>query len=74
MSIVMLLIWILIIGVVVGLVYYVVDALPVPEPLNKVIKIVAMVVGIVAIIMLLLQFVGAGPGMRLSEAEIHAIG
>jgi hypothetical protein len=48
------LITLLVIVLVVGLVYWVVDAMPVPQPLNKFIKIAAVVIGAIAIIYVLL--------------------
>jgi hypothetical protein len=53
-----LLIYLLIVGIVIGLVFYVVDAIPVPAPLGKMIKIVAIVLGCLVLIFLLLQLAG----------------
>jgi hypothetical protein len=60
-----LLIYLLVVCLVVGLIYYVVDALPVPAPLNKIVKIVAMVVGVLIVILALLQIAGVDTGMPL---------
>lgn len=49
------LVTILVIVLLVGLVYWLVDALPVPEPLNRFAKIAAIVIGAIAIILVLLQ-------------------
>jgi hypothetical protein len=54
------LIWLLIVGVIIGLVYYVADALPIPQPMNKIIKVAAMVVGCIIVIMMLMQLAGVG--------------
>lgn len=62
-SMVGVLITILIIGLVVGLVYYVCDALPIPDPLNRIIKIVAVVVGCLAVIFALLSLTGYDIGL-----------
>ena len=56
------LVWLLILMVVVGLVYYVADALPVPQPLNRFVKIAVMVIACVVLIILLLQLAGVGVG------------
>lgn len=50
-----LLIQLLIIGLAVGLVWWLLDYLPVPEPFNKVIKVVAIVVFFIYIIYMLLN-------------------
>ena len=52
------LIYLLVVGVIIGLVWYVCDALPVPHPLNKIIKIVSVVVGCIIIIYALLGITG----------------
>ena len=52
------LIYVLIIAVVVGLVWWVVDYLPVPEPLGKLVKILSIVIGVIAIIIVLLRLGG----------------
>ena len=49
------LVTILVIALIVGLVYYVVDIIPVPQPMNRFAKIAAMIIGIVAVILVLLQ-------------------
>jgi hypothetical protein len=52
------LIYILVVCLIVGLIYWVADALPIPQPLNKIVKIVAMVIGCVVIIFALLGMTG----------------
>ena len=53
-----LLIYLLVVALIVGLIFYVCDAIPVPQPLNKVVKIVAVVIGCLVIIMALLGLTG----------------
>jgi multisubunit Na+/H+ antiporter MnhB subunit len=48
------LITLLVIGLVVGLVWWVMDYLPVPEPFNKIIKLVCVVVFVIYVIYALL--------------------
>jgi hypothetical protein len=60
-----LLIGLLVIGLIVGLIWYVVDALPVPDPLGRIIKMVAVVVGVLAIILSLLQLGGYDVGIPM---------
>jgi hypothetical protein len=52
------LITLLIIAVVVGLIWWVLDYLPVPDPLNRIAKVVSMVIAIVFVIILLLRLAG----------------
>jgi len=59
------LIYLLIVCVVIGLVWWVVDYLPVPEPLNKLIKIVSIVIGVVIIIYALLGLAGMAPALKV---------
>lgn len=57
------LITLLVICIVVGIVWWLVDFVPVPEPLNKLIKVVAIVVAAIAIIYALLGLAGMAPGL-----------
>jgi hypothetical protein len=52
------LIYLLVIGLVIGLIWYVLDAIPVPDPLNRIIKIIIMVLACIVVILTLLQFAG----------------
>jgi len=52
------LIYLLVVCIVIGLVWWIVDYLPVPEPLNKLIKVVSIVIGMIIIIYALLSLVG----------------
>jgi hypothetical protein len=58
-----LIVYLLIIGVLLALVYYVLDAIPIPEPINRIVKIVIIVVACLVVIMLLLQLLGGGTGL-----------
>lgn len=55
------LVTLLIVAVVIGLIWWVCDYLPVPEPLNKMVKIISMVVGVIIVIYALLGLIGAAP-------------
>ena len=57
-----LVIWIIIIGVIIWLLLYLIQAIPLPEPFNRVARTVIMVVGVLIIILLLLEFAGIGTG------------
>ncbi|MET0653663.1 MAG: hypothetical protein ABWY63_14225 [Hyphomicrobiaceae bacterium] len=56
-----LLIYVVVVILVVGLVYWLVDAIPVPEPLNRIAKILIIVVGCLALIYALLGLSGNAP-------------
>lgn len=55
-----LIIYLLVLGIVVWLVFYVVDAIPLPEPLNRIVKLAVTVIVALVVILLLLQLVGVG--------------
>lgn len=57
------LVYLLVVCVVIGLVWWVVDYLPVPEPLNKLIKVVSIVIGAIVIIYALLGLAGQAPAL-----------
>lgn len=53
-----LLIYVLVIALVAGMIWWLVDYLPVPAPLNKVVKVVTVVIAFIAIIYVLLGLGG----------------
>lgn len=57
------LVYLLVVCVIIGLVWWIVDYLPVPEPLNKLIKVVTIVIGAIIIIYALLSIAGMGGGL-----------
>lgn len=57
-ALITLIIYLLILGLVVWLVNYVVDAIPLPEPLGRLAKVAVIVVAVLVVILLLLQVVG----------------
>lgn len=59
------LISLLIIGVIVGIIWWVVDYLPVPPPLNRLIKILSIVIGAIAVIYALLGLTGTVPPVSI---------
>ena len=65
MNLIALLIYLIVLCCIVGLVYYVINAIPVPDPLGRIIKIVVMVFACLVVILLLLQLVGMGPGINI---------
>jgi cytochrome c biogenesis protein CcdA len=61
-SLIYLVIYLIVIGIVVWLLIYLIDNVPLPEPFNRVARVIIMVVGVLIVILLLLQFVGAIDG------------
>jgi len=59
------LIYLLVVCIVIGLVWWIADWLPIPDPLNRLIKVVSIVVGVIAIIYVLLGIAGM-PVPRIS--------
>ena len=58
------LIYLLIVCIVIGVIWWMADWLPVPEPLNKLLKIVSIVIGVIVIIYALLGIAGMAPALR----------
>ena len=48
----------LVTALLVGLIWYVCDVLPVPQPLNKIVKLIAIIVGVLVIVFALLDLGG----------------
>jgi len=59
------LIYLLVVCIVIGLIWWIADYLPVPQPLNKLIKVVSIVIGVIIIIYALMS-IGSGTMPRLS--------
>ena len=57
-----LIIYLLILGILIALVYYVCDAIPLPAPINRIIKIAVVVIACLIVIILLLNLVGGVGG------------
>lgn len=57
------LVTLLVICIIIGIIWWVADFLPVPEPLNKLIKVVSVVVGCIAVIYVLMGIAGIGTGL-----------
>ena len=64
-TLVSLVIYLLVVGLIVWLLMFLIDYVPVPDPFNRVAKIIIMVVAVLIVIILLLGLVGEGPGLRL---------
>jgi len=63
MSILQAAIYILVVCGAAALIYWAVDKLGTPDPLNRIVKVLAMVVAIVVVVMVLLGLLGMGAAM-----------
>ena len=61
-SLIYLVLYLVVIGVIVWLLLYLIDAVPVPEPFHRVARVAIIVISVLIVIVLLLQFVGALSG------------
>lgn len=52
------LVWLLVICIVVSLVWWIADYMPFPPPLNKLAKMVSVVIGVIACIIVLMRLAG----------------
>lgn len=62
-SLITLLIYLLIVGIILWLALYIISVLPLPAPFNQVARVIIMVIGCLILILMLLNFVGLD-GMR----------
>ena len=53
-----LVIYLIVIGVIIWLLLYLIDAIPLPQPFHRVARTLIIAVGVLIVILLLLQFVG----------------
>lgn len=58
-----LVIYLIVIGIIVWLLLYLIDAIPLPEPFNRVARVCIIVLSVLIVILLLLQLVGTDVGM-----------
>jgi len=61
-SLITLVVYILVVGLIFWLLSYLLDVVALPEPFNRVVKVVLLVVGVLVVIALLLQFAGIADG------------
>ena len=66
-ALVNLIVYLLIVGILIWLVIYVVDAIPIPQPLNRIIRVAVVVVAALIVILLLLDLLGVGGGLTLPK-------
>ena len=63
------LIYMLVVFIIIGLVIWVLDYIPVPEPLNRIGKLIAIVIGVLVVIMVLLRLAGVDIGTSPGGCE-----
>ena len=64
-ALITLIVWLLVIGILYWIVIYVLDAIPIPDPPNRIIKIVLAVVLALVVLMALLDLLGVHTGVGL---------
>ena len=62
-SLVTLVIYLIVVGIIIWLLLYLIDVIPLPEPFHRVAKIAITVIGVLICILLLLQFIGIDSGV-----------
>ena len=71
-ALITLIVWLLVVGILYWIVVYVLDAIPIPDPPNRIIKIVLAVVLALAVLLMLLDLPGVHSGVtfpRLGTAQ-----
>ena len=66
-SLVHLFVYLIIVGCILGLLYYLITIVPIPEPFKGWLRILLIVIVVLALIFWLLSMVGGGPGLRLGK-------
>jgi FtsH-binding integral membrane protein len=65
MALLTLIIYLAVVGLLYWLIVYVIDAIPIPDPPARIIKIIAMVILVLIIISLLLNLLGLSTGLDM---------
>lgn len=66
-ALITLIVYLLVIGLLYWLVIYVLDAIPIPDPPNRIIKLALMVLLVLVVIVLLLNLIGVGAGVTVPK-------
>ena len=66
-ALITLIIWLLVVGILYWIVVYVLDAIPIPDPPNRIIKVVLAVVFALAILLYLLDILGVNTGVNMPK-------
>ena len=67
MSLITLIVWLCVIGLLYWLVIYVIDTIPIPDPPARIIKIVLMVLMVLVVIILMLNLIGVSTGVNMPK-------
>jgi hypothetical protein len=62
-----LIIFLLVVGILLALVWYVLDAIPIPQPINRIVKVAISVIAALVVILLLLQLIGVSTGVDVPK-------
>jgi hypothetical protein len=62
-ALITLIVWLLVVGILYWIVIYVLDAIPIPDPPNRIIKVVLAVVLALAVLLMLLDLMGVHSGV-----------
>lgn len=73
MAMVNVLVMILVVCVVLGLIYWVIGMLPLPEPFKQIVQVCTVVIGVLIVVLMLLALIGIGPGVRLGARALGAM-
>lgn len=68
-ALITLIIYLCVLGLLYWLIIYVLDTIPIPDPPNRIIKILLMVLMVVIVIVLLLNLIGAGGTISLPRLQ-----
>jgi hypothetical protein len=66
-----LIVWLLVVGILYLLLVWVLDSVPIPQPANRIIKLVAVVVICIIAILLLLNLIGMGGDLRMPQIKVQ---
>jgi hypothetical protein len=69
-ALITLIIWLLVVGILYWIVIYVLDAIPIPDPPNRIIKVVLAVVLALALLLMLLDLLGVNTGVNMPKIGV----
>ncbi|MET0721504.1 MAG: hypothetical protein ABWY64_11800 [Tardiphaga sp.] len=58
------LVYIIVICIVMGLLYWIALQLPLPEPFGRIVQVCILVIGVLLVVLALLGLIGVGPGLQ----------
>ena len=69
-SLLMLVIYLLVIGLVFWLLDYVLQMLPIPDPFARIIRVILVVIAVIIVVMLLLNLIGGLPALKVGSLAL----